>query len=169
MLARVFEARGGLEDVCLMEAFGRDDRCKTRLAFGHGAGLVEDERVHLLEDLESLGVTDENALVGSATCGDHDRHWRSEPQSARAGDDEHGDGVNQSVRIVWCRAEDGPHDEGNDRCEKNRRNEPGRDLISNALDGSAGALGFADHLDDLCQQSIRSQRVRLASPGFRFR
>ena len=50
----------------LVEPGGRDDRGDRRLAFGEGAGLVDDQGVDLLHQLERLGVLDQDAEAGAA-------------------------------------------------------------------------------------------------------
>ena len=72
----------------------RDER---GLALGERAGLVDDQRVHLLHDLQRLGVLDQHAGLGAAADADHDRHRRGQAQGARAGDDQHRDRVDQGV------------------------------------------------------------------------
>ncbi len=62
-----------------------------RMAFGQGAGLVDDQRVDLLEPFERLGVADQDAAARAAAHAHHDRH-RGQPQRAWTGDDQHRNG-----------------------------------------------------------------------------
>ena len=91
-----------------VDARRRFDRHEARLAFGERSGLVDDERRHAFEDLERLGVANQDAELGAAAGADHDRHRRREPERARAGDDQHRDGVDQRVREARLGAEDAP-------------------------------------------------------------
>ncbi len=59
---------------------------------GHGARLVEHDRVDAPGRLEHLGSLDEDAELGAAAGADHDRRRRGQTEGARAGDDQHGDG-----------------------------------------------------------------------------
>ena len=68
------------------------------LPFGQRAGLVDDQRVDLLEPLERLGVPDQHAAVGAAAGADHDRHRRRQAERAGAGDDQHRHGADQRMR-----------------------------------------------------------------------
>ena len=54
-----------------------------RLALGEGAGLVDDEGVDLLHQLERLGVLDQHAEAGAAADADHDRHRRGQARAHR--------------------------------------------------------------------------------------
>ena len=57
-----------------------------------GAGLVEHDRVDAPGRLQHLGALDEDAELGAAAGADEQRRRRGEPERARAGDDQHGDG-----------------------------------------------------------------------------
>src|SRR3546814_6359879 len=59
--------------------------------------LVDDERVHLFQSLQRLGMFDEHADMGAAPGRDHDRHGCGEAQRTGTGDYEDGDGVEETV------------------------------------------------------------------------
>ena len=61
MLAAALDAGREPQHFGFIEAIGRLDRDDLRLAFGQGAGLVEDERVDRLHALQRLGVLDQHA------------------------------------------------------------------------------------------------------------
>jgi hypothetical protein len=65
---------------------------------GERAGLVDHQRVDLLEPLERLGLAHQDAGGRAAADADHDRHRRCEAERARAGDDQHRDGGGDGVR-----------------------------------------------------------------------
>ena len=92
----------------LVEACRRHDRGDRRPAFGQRAGLVDDQRVDLLQPLQRLGVLDQHAGLGAAADADHDRHRRGEAERAGAGDDQHGDRGDQRVGEARLRAPDRP-------------------------------------------------------------
>ena len=136
-----------------------DDGGEAGLALGERAGLVDHERVDLLQHLERLGVLDQDAGRGAAAGADHDRHRRGEPEGAGAGDDEDRDGVDQGVGEARLRPEEAPDDEGEDGDHDDRRDEVGRDDVGQALDRGAGALGLADHAHDLGQQRLAADAL----------
>ena len=108
MLAGPLDAGGEPQEVRLVEAGGRHDGGHCRLAFGQRAGLVDDQRVDLLQPLQRFGVLDQHAGLGAAPDADHDRHRRSQAERARAGDDQHGDGGDERVREARLRPPDHP-------------------------------------------------------------
>ena len=61
-------------------------------ALGDRAGLVEHDRVDAARLLEDLRAADQDAELRAAAGADHQRGRRREPERARAGDDQHGDG-----------------------------------------------------------------------------
>ena len=130
----------------------RDD---LRLALGERAGLVDDERVDLLHALQRLGVLDQDAGLGATPDADHDRHRRGEAERAGAGDDEHGDGGDEAVGEARLRARTSPRRRRRAAATAmTSRHEPAGDLIGQALDRRAAALGLGDHLHDLRQHRV---------------
>ena len=95
MFAAAFEAGGEPQQLFLADGPGRGDADQLWLAQGQGPGLVDDERVDFLHQLERLGVLDQNAGTRAAPGADHDRHRRRQTKSAGAGDDQHRDGVDE--------------------------------------------------------------------------
>jgi hypothetical protein len=89
MLARPLEARRPPKEVLLDKALRRADRSDRGTSFGKGARLIDNERVDLLEALESFRVLDEHPRLSPTADADHDRNGRGEAKGARAGDDEH--------------------------------------------------------------------------------
>ena len=66
MLAARLEAGGQAQQLVLGPAPRRPRRESARLAFGQRAGLVDDQRVDLLQALERLGVLDQHAGLRAA-------------------------------------------------------------------------------------------------------
>ena len=77
-------------------------------AGGHGAGLVEHDRVDAAGGLEDLGALDQQAELGAAAGADHQRRRRGQAERARAGDDQHGDGGGERERRALAGAEPEP-------------------------------------------------------------
>ena len=65
---------------------------------GHGAGLVEHDRVDAARGLEDLRALDQQPELGAAAGADEQRGRRGEPERARAGDDQHRDGGGERER-----------------------------------------------------------------------
>ena len=126
----------------------------ARLALGDGAGLVEHDGVELVRRLQRLAAADQDAVLGALAGADHDRRRRGEAQRARAGDDEHGDEVEQRVVERRRRAEDQPDDQGERRDDDDGRHEAGGDDVGQPRDGRLGALRLLDQADDLRQRRV---------------
>ena len=72
MFARPFQAGRQAQQFVLGEAAERNRLGQLRLALGQGAGLVDDEGIELLHQLERLGVAHQNPGLGAAPGADHD-------------------------------------------------------------------------------------------------
>ena len=134
MLAPPLEARGQAQELGLVVARQGHDGDEPRLALGERARLVDDERVDLLQHLERLGVLDEHARRRAAPGADHDRHRRREPERARAGDDQHRDGVDQRIGEPRLGPERSPR-----RRSAQHRDAPARPARSRPRRGRPGA------------------------------
>ena len=86
---------------------------------------------------------------------DHDRHRRREPERARAGDDQHRDGVDQRVGQARLGAEPAPRAtkvSAGDR--HHRRHEPAGDRVGEPLDRRAAALRLGRPSATICASSV---------------
>ena len=96
--------------------------------------------------------------VAPLPVADHDRHRRREAERARAGDDEHGDGVDERVGEARLGPDDRPDRE---RERRRRRRRPARRrraaTSASALDRRAAALRLAHH-------ARRCARARVSAP-----
>ena len=120
------------------------------LAGGHGAGLVEHDRVDPAGRLEHLGALDQDAELGAAPGADHQRRRRRQAQRARAGDDQHGDRGGERGRRAAAGAE--PEAEGGDGEPDHDRHEDAGDPVGQALHLGLAVLGVLDepgHLGEL--------------------
>ena len=72
MLAALLEPGTELQDLLRAVRVDRRDLEQARLALRERAGLVHDERIDLLEDLDRLGVTEQHARRGASAGCDHD-------------------------------------------------------------------------------------------------
>jgi len=87
MFASLFEAGRCLQQLGVLYPFGRNRFRQLRLAFSQRAGLIDDQRIHLLHDFERLGIADEDSFPGSPSRTNHDSHGRCQTQGARARND----------------------------------------------------------------------------------
>ena len=65
MVELPFGGRGEPEDLVRREALGGDDPADLGPLAGQGAGLVEEDRVDLVHQLQGPAVLDQDALVGA--------------------------------------------------------------------------------------------------------
>ncbi len=154
MFAGAFQAGRELQHVVFLKAFRGEHGDQFRPALGERAGLVDDQGVDLLHDLQRLGVFDQHAQRCALAGADHDRHGRGQPQRAGAGDDEHGHGVDDGVRQPRLRSPGPPHHEGHGGDCHHDRDEPAGDDVGKPLDRGARALRRADHLHDAREQGV---------------
>ena len=159
MLAHAFETGREPEQFVFADPWRRPHRHNPGLAFGQRAGLVDDQRVDLLEPLERLRVLDEHARSRAPPDADHDRHRRREAERARAGDDQHRHRRDEAIGHARLGPPDRPGDEGGDGCRNDQGHEPAGDLIGEALDGRAAALSLRNHLHDLRQHRVAAYSV----------
>src|SRR3546814_16391331 len=66
----------------------------------------------------------------------------------RSGDDEDGNGRNQTMGKAWFRTPNAPNNERDHRDDQHGRNEPAGNLIGQTLDRRARALRVRHHLHD---------------------
>ena len=160
MFARPLEAGGEAAAVRRRRSPAPDVTATTaRLALGQRAGLVDDQRVDLLQPLERLGVLDQHARLRAAPDADHDRHRRRQPQRAGTGDDQHRHRGDQRVGDARLGAERRPGDEG----ERRRRRSPAaRTSPPPDRPGAGSARGCAAPR----RPSRRSAPARVAADAF---
>ena len=90
MLAVLFDTGCIAQKVFLGEGGGGNALGQLGSALRQRAGLVDHDRIDLLQRFQHFGVLDENPLLRSSANADHDRHRRGEAQGARTGDNQHG-------------------------------------------------------------------------------
>ncbi len=163
MLADRFETGGEPQQLVLRSRPAPPtERRQRRLALGERAGLVDDQRVDLLQQLERLGVADQHAGLGAAARADHDGHRRREAERARARDDEHGDGVDERVREARLGPDDAPDatnvTTATPMTMGTNQAETG---VGQPLNRRARALRLADHAHDLREERVACRRARV--------
>ncbi len=132
-----------------------------RPSLGERAGLVHGKHADLLGELERLGVSDQDAGLRAEAGADHDRGRRGEAERARAGDHQHGDGIDEGVGEIAV----GPHPvaEGQQRDADHHRHEDRRHLVGQTLHRCLRSLRLLDETDDAGQQRVRADAGRLAA------
>ena len=133
-------------------AVGGDDVDERHAAGRHGAGLVEHDRVDRAGGLEDLRALDQQAELRAAAGADEQRGRRGEPERARAGDDQHGDGGGERERRVLAGAD--PEAERRDGEADHDRDEHARDAVGEPLHGRLAALRVGDEPRDLGQRGV---------------
>ena len=109
-------------------------------------------------------------IVAPLPVADHDRHRRGEPESARAGDDQDRDRIDQRVRQARLRARRAAQTANvMIAISDDDRNEVSGDDVGQLLNRRAAALRLADHRDDAREQSLRADSSPLASRSRRCR
>ena len=97
MLTLGLESGGELEKLGSSKTAERQHSDDLRVTGGDRAGLVEDERIDLLESFERLGILDKHPGRSAPSGSHHDRHRSGESERARARDNEHGDCAHHRV------------------------------------------------------------------------
>src|ERR1700734_2486013 len=67
------------------------------LAFGQGAGFVEDEGIDAGQAFEAFAPFEKDAELRAASDSDGQRGWHGEAHGAGAGNDEDGDGYSEGA------------------------------------------------------------------------
>ena len=155
MLGGVLERAG--EPQRLVGVVG-DDVDEAHAAGGHGAGLVEHDRVDAAGRLEDLRALDEQAELGAAAGADEQRGRRGEPERARAGDDQHGDGGGERELGRLAGAE--PEAERRDGEGDDDRDEDAGDAVGEPLDRRLAGLRVGDEPGDLGERGVAADLRR---------
>jgi hypothetical protein len=95
MLAALVQTGGQAQYFALGKARCGDGAIEGRLAFGKRSRFVDEDGVDLAQLFDGGSVAKQHALRGGLAGGDHDRHRRGQAESARAGDDQYGDRIDQ--------------------------------------------------------------------------
>ena len=176
MFTAALHASHERQQFLLSHTIQRHNVDQFRLAFGKGPGLIHNQRVNLFHGLKRFSIFDQDSSRGATPCPDHDRHGRSQPQRAWAGDNQHRHRRNQGMRHARCGPNPRPDDKSDERRGENRRHKICGGNIRNALNRGAAALRLADQAYDLDQQGLaahafgphhkRPRRVQSAADHF---
>ena len=134
-------------------------RRQVRLALGERAGFIHYQGVDLFQHLQGFGVLDQHARHRAAPRANHDRHRRRQAESARTGDDQHGDGVEQPIRHRWLRSEQGPDNKSDNSDQHHRRNKIAGDDVRQLLNRRAASLSLRQPCVQSAPEGCRCRRA----------
>ena len=127
------------------------------LSLGQGARFVHDHRVHMMEHLQRLRRTDQNAEFRAAPGADHNGHRSCQTQRAGAGDHQYGNSRRQRERQLSARQH--PGGKGQQGNADDHGHEHPRHFVGQTGDGRLGAAGLLHQTDHLGQGRILAHLV----------
>ncbi len=133
---------------------GGNHRRHLELSRGHGAGLVEHDRVDAAGGLQHLRPFDQDAELGSPPGSHQERGRRREAESAGAGDDQDRDRGLEGETGACAGGE--PADQGQGRQAEHNRDEHRRDPVDEAFDRSLARLGLGHEPPDRRELGVGS-------------
>src|SRR5690606_1795426 len=150
----VLEGTDQPEQIGTVHTIGGDHIDQFHPSGGHGAGLVQDDRVDHPSGLEHLRALDEHAELGTAAGPDEKRGGGRRNEYTGAGDEHHrhhgGECVSDTATI---RQPNGECDEVEDAHDGH---EYGRYTVGESLDLRPAVLGGHDHPCHLGELSVGS-------------
>ena len=149
MFALGLQSQGGLEQGLLGDVLCRDQVGHVGLAFGDGAGLVQDDDVGLAHSFQGSGSLEQDACFRACAAAHHDGHRGSQTQGAGTADDQDADGTRQGKADGLPNGQ--PDDAGDECQDEHGGHEDGGHLVGDLGDGrlAGGCLLYqADHLAD---------------------
>ena len=152
MLARPLQAGRHLQNLIFRSSGGGLDGLHLRFAFGECSGFIYNYRIDLFQNLQRLGIFDEDPGPRSAARAYHHRHGSGQPQRAGAGNDQHRNRIHDGEREARLRPPDRPGGKRQHRRQHYERHEECGDFVGISLDGRAAPLGLADQIHNLRQQ-----------------
>ncbi len=149
---RRFDGAGQSENVRARGPVQRHDLGQLHAALGHGAGLVEHDRVDATRLLEDLRPLDQDAELRSASRADHQRGRRRQAEGAGARDDQHRHRGGERRRRRSAERE--PAGERQEREHEHDRDEDRGDAVGESLHRSLARLGGLDETRDLRERGV---------------
>ena len=159
MLAGGFGRGAVLQHIGLPHAGHRDHLCQRRLAARDGAGFIEQDCGQRCGALQCLAAAEEDAGFGAASAADHDGGRRRQAQRAGAGDNEHGDHIEDGCGQGGA-ANRQPADQRDDGQRDDGGHEDRGDAIGDCLNRRFARLRPLDQADDLRQDGVAADALR---------
>src|SRR5699024_8330536 len=153
VLAVGFGRRRQRQDVIFGVVPDRVDPGDGGLAFGQGAGFIEQYRIHGAHRFQRQAIFDQHPATGRTFGGNGDHQRNGEAQGVRTGNDQHGDGA---YYVGVGHAQHGPHQRGNYRSPWGDPEEPACGGAGDALGFGWGGLGVGAELLDPRQRGVFS-------------
>ena len=158
MLRRVLESTCQPQHFGLGRVIGGVHGCDGHLAGGHRAGLVEHDGVDAPGRFQHLRALDQDAQLRAASGSHQQGGRRGQPERARAGDDQDGDGGREGRG--GRSAEQQPGGQRQQGQPDDDRHEDRRDPIGQPLHLGLAALGFGDEPGDLGELGVGADAGR---------
>ena len=167
MFAAAFRGARQVQQRADRDAFHRDHGVHAWAAQGQRPGLVEDDRIDAMGDLECLPAADEDAALGAPAGPNHDRGGRGQTHGARTGDHEHRDRRHQAMRQARFGPHRQPGQQGQGRHEEHDRHEHLGDAVGQPRDGRLRPLRTLDEGHDPGERGIApdARRTHHEGPG----
>src|SRR5690606_33994174 len=127
----------------------------ARLAGGQGASLVEGYRSNGVSHFQGFGVFDQDAVARRHAGAGHNCSRRGQTKGARAGDDQHGHGVDQRGFQRGTGQQPAAKSEQGD--DQHRRDEYFTDPVNQLLNRRLGRLGVFHQANDARQHTFSTQ------------
>ena len=134
-----------------------------RLALGQRPRLVHHDDLDSSGGLDSGRVLEQDPAPGAEAGAHHDRGRGRQPESVRAGDDDHRD--REEDGLAESTACEQPDDQGQRATEQRHQHQPEGRAICELLSRRLRALGFLNQLDDLGQRRVRAHLRRPGAKG----
>ena len=141
-------------------ALCRDQVGHVGLAFGDGAGLVQDDDVSLAHGFQRSGGLEQDACLGAGTAAHHDGHRGRQTQGAGTADDQDADGTCQGEADGLPNGQ--PDDAGDEGQNEHGGHEDGGHLVGDLGDGRLAGRGLFHQSDHLADGGISADAGGLA-------
>ena len=130
----------------------------ARAALSDRAGLVEHDRVDVVQLLQRLRRAEQDAVFRALARADHDGDRRGQSERAGTADHQHRNADGQ--RKLRRRAAQQPDDRRRQRNEHDNRDKHARDAVRQPRNRRLGRRRLFDQPDDLRQRGVRADALR---------
>ena len=123
MAGPLFKGRSQTNCQCFIGVAKRFDGDNLRFTFSQCPGFIKYDGIKRTGALQRIGITNQNPKLSSTTHTGNNRHWCSQAQRTRAGNNQYGSGNHQRINNLWCRPEEIPDCRTHQRNDDDDRNE----------------------------------------------
>ena len=132
-----------------------DNVCHHRFPFRYGSRLVEYNRIYLFGHFQTFGILDQYTVFGPFADTHHNSRRGSQSQGARTGDNQYGNGCQQSVRKAVLRQHDPCNVSKHGHCHDSR-DEYSCNFVDQLLYGRFASLSFLYQMNNVRKHRISS-------------